>query len=108
MNLAAFTLLAIVMPDREGAPMLEPEGLATILPDAEERRRYLYALRRLAKGPVTPGRLAQRARLDHRAAQVRLALRADPRLERVRVPIRGPERYVLRRDATSTREGASA
>jgi hypothetical protein len=81
----------------------EPPGLSAILPDPEERRRYASVLLRLAKRPVTPGRLAERARLTHRAAQVRAALRSDPRFMRVREPIHGPERYALRPECRTTR-----
>jgi hypothetical protein len=77
--------------DAEAAALLE-----RIFPDPKERARYADALRRLIMRPVTPARLAQRARLQHRAAQVRAALREDARLRRVREPIDGPERYELR------------
>lgn len=113
MRLPAFALLAlaaILAPTRkEAGAMLEPDGLSSILPDAEERRRYLSTLHRLSMGHVTPARLAERAKLMHRAAQVRAALRADPRFTRVREPAGGPERYALRPEHRhGTRQEAKA
>jgi hypothetical protein len=74
----------------------EPAGLSALLPDPDERRRYVSALRRLAMRPVTPARLAERAKLKNRLRQVRAAIRSDPRFARVREPLDGPERYALR------------
>lgn len=76
--------------------------LARLFPDPEERRRYVVALRRRTMRPLTPMRLARRARLEHRLPQVRAALRADARLRRVREPLDGPERYELRPECRHT------
>ena len=92
--------------------MTDPEGyvLADFLPNVEEQRRYKDALRKLAAlRPVSAWRLADRARLQHRRAEVARALAADPRF--ARVPARGPERYELRleyRHAASLRREATA
>lgn len=110
--LALLLLLAAILPaPHEPANFTEPDCLATILPDPEERRRYLAALHRLAMRPITPARLAQRAKLTHRMAEVKAALRADPRFARVREPLDGPERYALRpeyRHASQLRKEAHA
>jgi hypothetical protein len=91
----ALLLLAALLPlPHDAAP--EPPGLSAILPDPDERRRYLSTLHRLAMRPITPQRLAERAKLKRRVTEVRAALRADPRFERVREPLDGPERYALR------------
>jgi hypothetical protein len=76
----------------------------------EERRRYLYALGRMTRRPISAQRLADRAKLTHRRAAVFSALRAAPRLTRIREPTTGPERYAWRPDAraTSTPRMASA
>lgn len=72
----------------------EPPGLSAIFPEPKVRARYLRALHKLSMHEVSTWRLAQRAKLTDRAAEVRAALRADPRYERVHEP--GPERYRLR------------
>ncbi|GEM_PF-3281133 len=89
-------LAAILAPTGKEAATMEPDGLAAILPDPEERRRYLHTLHKLTHRPISAQRLADRAKLKHRRAVILTALRADPRLQRIREPTTGPERYAWR------------
>jgi hypothetical protein len=84
--------------------LTEHPTLLRILPDACERARYQDALHRLCMGELPVTKLARRASLAHRLEDVRRALRADARFEKVHA--HGPERYRLRaehRHATTLR-----
>jgi hypothetical protein len=71
-----------------------PDALASIFPNEHERQRYERTLHQLSKHTVSVRKLAERARLTHRVDDVRRALRADVRYEKINA--RGPERYARR------------
>lgn len=75
---------------------MDDAHLKAFLPDPAERRRFLNYLPRLSMRAVSVPKLLRRAGLEHRSREVRAALAADPRYERL--ARRGPERWILREE----------